>query len=86
MVLPCKVGDTIFVVEKNEIKEMEVEHIKSAPDGSICMQAYCKYETEYCYCNGPCGIRFTAENMKQRNIHFTREEAEAALRRNDQNG
>lgn len=73
---------------------MEVKYIQSAPDGSICMQAeckdetegchcngpYCKDETEYCYCNGPCGIRFTAENMKQRNIHFTREEAEAALR------
>lgn len=81
VVLPCKLGDTTFVVANNAIKEMEVKYIQSATDGSICMQAECKDETECCYCNGPCGVRFTPENMQQRNVHLTREEAETALRR-----
>ena len=80
-VLPCKVGDTVYILSKNrEVKGMEVKYIRSAPDGAIYMQAECKDETEGCNCDGPCGIRFSAGNMAQRHIFLTREEAEAALK------
>lgn len=80
VVLPCKVGDSVYVIaEAQEIKEMKVRYLQSAPDGSICVQAECKDETEDCDCNGPCAVRFSAENMTRRKIFKTRAEAEAAL-------
>lgn len=80
VVMPCKVGDTVYILsEHQEVKGMEVKCIQSAPDGDICMQAECRDETEWCHCDGPCGIRFSAGNMARRNIFLTREEAEATL-------
>lgn len=80
VVLPCRIGDTVYVIsESQEKKNMKVVYIRSALNGEVLLEAECDDESEGCWCEGPCGVRFSADNMARRKIYLTRAEAEAAL-------
>ena len=81
--LPCKVGDIVYIIHDNFIKEMRITYFCSATRAQhILFYAECTEQHEDCDCGNQscCGIRFDDYNMAERHIYLTREAAESALR------
>jgi len=74
--LPCKVGDTVFMVTQNNILEMEVIQIKISAHWTVfdCVHVvYDEYE------------EFFYERDIGKSVFLTREEAEAVLEERENN-
>ena len=81
--LPCKIGDIVYIIHDNFIKEMRITYFCSATRAQhILFYAECTEQHEDCDCGNQscCGIRFDDYNMAERHIYLTREAAESALR------
>ena len=70
---PCKVGDTVYCVENNQITECVVRNITLDPKGLECLRISPKHKYTRCTFIHSKNL----ENLDR--IKFTKEEAEKAL-------
>lgn len=95
VVLPCKVGDTVYVVGSNTISEATIQEIYFGCDGEIevlitftcdgvcdgCpFKTYKINDSGEWHCIGEYGELYTTLGEFEKNLFLTREAAEAALK------
>lgn len=93
VVLPCKVGDAAYFIHDGEIRLFTVIHIQVATDGEIYIKAECPAfgsidcpVFDFCVGGDCCAFWFSTQSIAAREIFFTREEAEAALKEGKADG
>ena len=86
--LPCKVGDSLFMLNRDKTKVQEM--IFEKPD----IRCHCKKDDEFACCmpvctsyqNGICAYRFNNDFREiGKTVFLTREEAERALKERESN-
>ena len=80
--LPCKIGDSVWTIVDNEVREYKVEYLDKH---GTYMVAECVLQSEDCNCGegSVCAIQFLGATMEERLIFLSPERAEAALVRGD---
>lgn len=94
---PCKVGDKLYAISENYVKECTCDEISIHNEISICADFQCDYDCKGCpfnawkqdfhtgeySCDGEYGTHFFSIEDFGKTVFLTREEAEAKLRENN---